>query len=191
MVSPGSTVREQRVHAHAGCSISDASRATETSTSAARKNHWPPIGNYLIDRGLLPSGNCRRMDSDVVRQVLRRGRRLEPCKDGETRKVKIPASLLAALRAHREDMALEGRVTDGRPRASFTPLTSPSARVGPRCRASTRSYGTRAYTSCCSGRTLLQSLRVSPRHLYRSVRSTRLAPRAPYGRRSPTWLPSR
>jgi len=67
--------------------------------------------------------------------VLRRGRRFEPCKDGETRKVKIPASLLAALRAHREDMALEGRVKDGRPRASFTPLTSPSARwvhgVGP------------------------------------------------------------
>jgi len=29
---------EQRVHAHAGCSISDASRATENSTSAARKN---------------------------------------------------------------------------------------------------------------------------------------------------------
>ena len=28
----------------------------------------------------------------------------------------------------------------------------PSARAGPRCPASIRSYGTRAYTSCCSGR---------------------------------------
>ena len=48
----------------------------------------------------------------VQRTWSDKGRRLEPCKDGEMRKVKAPARLLDALRAHRENVGLEGSVKD-------------------------------------------------------------------------------
>jgi len=51
----------------------------------------------------------------VQRTWSDKGRRLETCKDGEIRKVKVPASLLSALRTQRETMALEGRVKDWTP----------------------------------------------------------------------------
>ena len=51
----------------------------------------------------------------VQRTWSDKGQRLEPCKDGEIRKVKVPASLLEALRAHRESIALEGSVKEWTP----------------------------------------------------------------------------
>src|SRR5262249_6209948 len=41
-----------------------------------------------------------------------KGQRIEPCKDGERRKVKAAAALLKALHAHRENVALEGSVKE-------------------------------------------------------------------------------
>ena len=59
----------------------------------------------------------RRADLDwtrervhVARTWSEDGGRIEPCKDGEDRWVKLPAATLAALRAHLEAMDLEGSV---------------------------------------------------------------------------------
>ena len=45
------------------------------------------------------------------------GGRIEACKDGEDRWVKLPAATMAALRAHLEAMALEANVKDWPPAA--------------------------------------------------------------------------
>ena len=46
-----------------------------------------------------------------------KGGRIEPCKDGEDRWVKLPSATMAALRGHLEAMDLEGSVKDWRPPA--------------------------------------------------------------------------
>ena len=58
-----------------------------------------------------------------------KGRRLEACKDGEIRKVKVPASLLAALRAQRETMALEGSVKDWTPEQRQLLFPTPAGQI--------------------------------------------------------------
>jgi len=65
----------------------------------------------------------------VQRTWSDKGRRLEACKDGEIRKVKVPASLLAALRAQRETMALEGSVKDWTPEQRQLLFPTPAGQI--------------------------------------------------------------
>jgi integrase len=65
----------------------------------------------------------------VQRTWSDKGRRLESCKDGEMRKVKAPASLLDALRAHRENVALEGSVKDWTPDQRQLVFPTPTGRI--------------------------------------------------------------
>jgi len=65
----------------------------------------------------------------VQRTWSDKGRRLEACEDGEIRKVKVPASLLAALRAHRETMALEGSVKDWTPAQRQLLFPTPAGQI--------------------------------------------------------------
>ncbi len=53
----------------------------------------------------------------VARTWSEKGGRIEPCKDGEDRWVKLPSATMAALRGHLEAMDLEGSVKDWPPPA--------------------------------------------------------------------------
>jgi integrase len=53
----------------------------------------------------------------VARTWSEGGGRIEGCKDGEDRWVKLPPATMAALRAHRETMDLEGSVKEWAPAA--------------------------------------------------------------------------
>jgi hypothetical protein len=66
-VSPGPIVREQRVHAHARCSISKDSTSKKHNTPTARKNHCTPIGNYLIAGISLLSGSLPGVPAGTLR----------------------------------------------------------------------------------------------------------------------------
>ena len=68
------------------------------------------------------SAALRRTDVDwhrgyvnVERTVSDEGRRIEPCKDGEGRRVKASPALLTALRSHVEAMDLEGNLHEWAP----------------------------------------------------------------------------
>jgi integrase len=89
------------------------------ATAKALCPRWAPF----ILTGLLAglrwgeSAALQRSDIDfrrgyltVERTVSDRGHRIEPCKDGDSRRVKASPALLAALKAHVEAMALEGSV---------------------------------------------------------------------------------
>jgi integrase len=67
----------------------------------------------------------RRGYLTVARTVSDRGRHIELCKDGDSRRVKASPALLAALQAHAEAMALEGSVRGWTPeqRALVFPTT--------------------------------------------------------------------
>src|SRR5215470_1257483 len=57
------------------------------------------------------------------------GRRVAACKDGEMRKVKVPASLLDALRAHRETMALDASVKNWSPEQRQLMFPTPGGHI--------------------------------------------------------------
>src|SRR5262249_57519921 len=66
------------------------------------------------------SRNCPDIDWErawlfIQRHWCDKCQHIERCKDGELRKVKAPAALLEALRAHRESSALEGSVKEWTP----------------------------------------------------------------------------
>lgn len=65
----------------------------------------------------------------VQRTWSDKGRRLEACKNGEMRRVKIPAALLEALRVHRENTALEGSVKGWTPEQRALVFPTPAGRI--------------------------------------------------------------
>jgi integrase len=65
----------------------------------------------------------------VQRTWSDKGRRVEACKDGEMRKVKAPASLLDALRAHRDAVALEGNVKGWSPEQRQLLFPTPAGQI--------------------------------------------------------------
>jgi len=94
------------------------------STAKAFVPRWTPF----IMTGLLAglrwgeSAALRRTDVNwqrgylaVERTVSDKGHRIEPCKDGEGRRVKVSPALLTALRSHAEAMNLEGNLHEWSP----------------------------------------------------------------------------
>jgi integrase len=65
----------------------------------------------------------------VQRAWSDKGRRLEACKSGEMRKVKLPAARRDALRAHRENTALEGSVKRWTPEQRALVFPTPAGRI--------------------------------------------------------------
>jgi integrase len=94
------------------------------ATAKAWCPRWAPFILTALLAGLRwgESAALRRSDIDwqrgyltVERTVSDKGARIEPCKDGESRRVKASPALLEALRSHVEAMSLEGQVHEWAP----------------------------------------------------------------------------